>query len=143
MRARVLGVLVAGTVMLFVGCGKKTDAEREARLAAMTPQERQIQAVLDERCVKCHMPPNPGGKVELTEPRHLLPLINSARLYDDIAVYRMLMGDSTVAEHAPAKYQLQQSEIDLIRQWVLTEHREILPDTTASDSAAAAGVTSR
>jgi hypothetical protein len=121
-------LLIAAFAALIGACGQ-SEAEKahQARLAAMSPLERRIQEVLDHRCVKCHMPPDAKKNLDLTEPRNLLPLINSELLFDDIAVYNMLMGDSSIAEHKAPEYQLKQDEIDLVRRWVLAEHPERAP----------------
>jgi hypothetical protein len=113
---------------LLAACGNN-NAEREAKLAAMTAQERAIQTVLDQKCLKCHTLPDAKGNLDLSEPKNLLPRIASAQLFDDISLYNMLMGDSTIVEHAPKEFQLQQSEIDMIRRWVLSEHSDIVPDS--------------
>lgn len=127
---------VAALSLTSVGCG---DAEREARLAAMSPRGRAIQQVLDLRCIRCHTPPNHEGELILTEPIHLLSLIDNTRIFDDIAVYNMLMGDSTITEHEREEFRLTQKEVDNVREWVLSEHREILPDTTTATIADTTG----
>jgi len=122
-------ILVVGMGLFLSACGG-SDAERKAQLAAMTPQERRIQEVLDLRCVKCHTPPDAKKNLDLTNPKYLLPLINSEFLFDDVAVYNMLMGDSAIVEHQKPEFQLKFDEIKLVRDWVLSEHPEIMIDTT-------------
>ena len=134
MRASVLAVVAIGTGILWAGCGGETEAERAARYAAMTPMEQQVQTVLDKRCIKCHMPPDPEAKLNLMHPEYLLPLLSSERLFDDIAVYVMLLGDTTLAEHRRDEARITFDEIALIRDWVLTEHQEMFADS--SDHAA-------
>jgi len=125
MRRITISVLLAATGLLLAACGQtEAEKQRQARLARMTPQERRIQEVLDRRCVKCHMPPDAKKNLDLTDPLNLLPLINSDLIFDDIAVYNMLMGDSSIVEHQREEYQLKQNEIDMIRRWILTEHPE-------------------
>lgn len=128
MRTGVIVTLVAGLCCALAACGNNK-AEREAKLAAMTEQERAIQLVLDKKCVKCHTAPDAKGNLDLTEPKNLLPLISSNQLFDDFALYTMLMGDSTIAEHAPKEFQLEQGEVDMIRRWVLSEHSNMVPDS--------------
>ncbi|HOF60488.1 MAG TPA: hypothetical protein PK251_05475 [Candidatus Latescibacteria bacterium] len=128
MRTGAIVAIIAGMGCALIACGNN-NAEREAKLAAMSAQEREIQKVLDQKCVKCHTAPDAKGNLDLTEPKNLLPLISSTQLFDDIALYNMLMGDSTIAEHAPKEFQLQQSEVDMIRRWVLSEHSDLVPDS--------------
>lgn len=125
MRKIALVILLVAAGGLLAACGQsEAEKEREARLAALTPQERRVQSILDQRCVKCHTPPDAKKNLDLTDPHYLLPLINSELIFDDIAVYNMLMGDSSIVEHQPGEFQLKQDEIDLIRRWILTEHPE-------------------
>lgn len=126
-------VLVVGSLVL--ACGEsQAEKERLARLAQMSPQERKIQEVLEVRCVKCHTPPDAKKNLDLTDPHNLLPLLNSELLFDDLAVYRMLMGPDTIAEHAKSEFQLKQDEIDMVRRWVLSEHPEHAPSAHKSPS---------
>jgi len=111
--------------VIIVGCG---DAEREARLAQMSPQERFVQDVLDRRCVKCHTPPNPTGKAVLTEPKHLIPMITGDVLLDDLALYNNIMGGPNIPEHNREEYKPTPAEIDSIRSWALTEYRDRFPE---------------
>ncbi len=126
MRSRAFLLFLAGivTVALLSGCGES----REEQLAKMSPRDRAIQVVLDQRCIKCHTPPNADAGLDLTKPANLLQLIETQKLFDDQAMYRMLMGDSTIAEHDRPDFQLVVAEIDQIREWVLDEHRDILPE---------------
>lgn len=124
----VFSVLLAVTGVIVVACGQsEADKERQARLASLSPQARGVQDVLDVRCVKCHTPPDAKKNLDLTEPQYLLPLINSEFIFDDMAVYRMLMGPDTIKEHEPEEFRLKQDEIDMIRRWILTEHPEYGP----------------
>ncbi len=136
MRVLLLVLAIAVTGSLFAGCGRaETEEERAARYAAMTPMERTVQEVLDMRCLKCHMPPDPEGKILLNHPKYLIPLLNSDKLFDDLAMYKMLLGDTTISDHRRGESRITFEEVAMIRDWVLTEHSEIMmPDTTAPDT---------
>ena len=122
MRVCSIAVLVIWMGFLLAGCSQ--DAERQARLEKMSSKERFVLGVLEQRCVRCHTPPDPEGKVVLTEPKHLLPLVDSTQVYDDFALYNRIMGDSTIKAHDRAEFMPTSAEIDSLRQWLLAEHRE-------------------
>ena len=126
MRVRVLTLLVLTAAFIAGGCG---DSDRDARIAAMSPREQFVNSVIERRCIKCHVPPNPSGKAILTEPAHLVKFINSDQIFDDMALYNSIMGGPDIAEHNRQEFQPTQAEMDTIRTWVLVEYRRMFPDS--------------
>ena len=124
-RASMMLVLTIGVVV--AGC--VGNADREARIAAMSPRERFVNDVIERRCIKCHIPPNPTGKAIITEPAHLVKFIDSEQIFDDIALYNSIMGGPDIPEHDRIEFKPTQSEMDSIRTWVLDEYERMFPDS--------------
>ena len=95
----------------------------------MAPKERYVNDVIERRCLKCHVPPNPSGKAIITEPAHLIRFINSDQIFDDVALYNSIMGGPDIPEHNREEFQPTQNEMDSIRTWVLTEYSRMFPDS--------------
>lgn len=132
MRGRAFVMLFVAAGFLLAGCG---DSEREARIAAMSAKERFVNAVIENKCIRCHTPPNPTGKAIITEPAHLVKFINSDQIFDDIALYNSIMGGPDIPEHNRQEFQPTQSEMDSIRTWVLTEYSRMFPDSVRNMAA--------
>ncbi len=126
MRVRAWAMLIVALGVIIGGCGS---SERAARVAAMAPKERFVNDVIERRCIKCHVPPNPSGKAIITEPAHLIRFINSDQIFDDVALYNSIMGGPDIPEHNREEFQPTQLEMDSIRTWVLTEYSRMFPDS--------------
>jgi|SaaInl4_150m_RNA_FD_contig_41_391154_length_1008_multi_1_in_0_out_0_2 hypothetical protein len=131
MRARALTLLIFAAAFLTGGCG---GSDRDARVAAMGSREAFVNDVIERRCIKCHVPPNPSGKAILTEPAHLVKFINSDQIFDDMALYNSIMGGTNIPEHNRQEFQPTQAEMDTIRTWVLVEYKRMFPDSVLNEA---------
>ena len=133
MRLVAIALATAVVGLFFAGCGG--NSEREARLAQMSPKERFVQDVLDRRCVRCHRTPQDEGRVVITEPAHLLARINVSHVFDDIALYNVIMGGPSIPAHERDEYKPTQQEVNAIREWILERNPDWAQQNTSQPAA--------
>ena len=114
--------LITGALAIMGGCGNES---AEVATATMTSQETFVLGVLAKRCVRCHKSDADEGKLKLTEPSDLIPLINSTQIFDDILLYnRLILGKPDITAHNRTEILPTQAEMDSIRQYVIAHHPE-------------------
>jgi len=112
-------IMIAATSAMLGGCGGP-----EATSAKISPREKFVQQVITKRCARCHKSAEDEGKIKLTEPSDIIPLINSTQIFDDITLYnRLVMGSPGIKAHQRKEIFPTQAEMDSIRQFVISHHR--------------------